>query len=245
MSDAHRITAVPRAPSSDAPAPGLHPLSAGERQDSLLYIPPGYDRRHPAPFALLCHGAGSEARAGIAPLLPLAEQSDLVLLATDSHGRTWDLLTGTGDRDAQCIEALLGEVFAAVAIDTARTALGGFSDRASYALSVRLANGDVFSHVIAFSPGFAAPPARRGSPRVFISHGVRDEVLPIDRCSRRIAAALRADGVDLTYEEFDDGHTVPARIARGAAEWLLGAAVGSPLVHEAPGEPEEPTVHGS
>jgi phospholipase/carboxylesterase len=33
-------------------------------------------------------------------------------------------------------------------------ALGGFSDGASYALSLDLTNGDLFASLIAFSPGF-------------------------------------------------------------------------------------------
>ena len=60
----------------------------------------------------------------------------------------------------------------------------GFSDGASYALSIGLANGDLFGHVLAWSPGFVAPPEFVGRPRVFVSHGTDDRVLPIDRCSR-------------------------------------------------------------
>lgn len=240
MGDPHRITARPATPTDDPPRRGLQPLSAGERQDALVYVPKGYDPGEPAPFALMCHGAGSEARAGIAPLLPLAEATGLVLLAVDSHDATWDLLLRRGDRDAQCLEALLEKVFAMVAVDPERLALGGFSDGASYALSAGLVNGDLFTHLIAFSPGFVAPPARAGSPRVYMSHGVHDSVLRIDRCSRRIAPALRGEGIDVTYVEFEDGHTVPAEVAREAAEWLSGADAGSPLVHEAPGEPDAP-----
>jgi predicted esterase len=205
-------------------------------------VPPGYSPDRPAPLALLCHGAGSEARAGIAPLLPLADGAGLVLLGVDSHGTTWDLLHGQDDGDAQCLDALLGKVFAMLAIDPARVALGGFSDGASYALSLGLANGDLFTHLIGFSAGFARPPARRGSPRVYLSHGMRDEVLAIDRCGRRIAAALRDDGIDLTYVEFDDGHGVPAAVAREAAEWLAGTDAGRPLFHEEPGEHAPPVA---
>jgi hypothetical protein len=70
---------------------------------------------------------------------------------------------------------------------------GGLSDGASYALSLGLLNGDLFTHVIAFSPGFVAKGTRRGNPQVFVSHGLRDQVLPIDRCSRRIVRDLRGD----------------------------------------------------
>jgi predicted esterase len=113
-------------------------------------------------------------------------------------------------------------VFARYAVDPARVAVGGFSDGASYALSLGLANGDLFAGVIAFSPGFMAPPQRRGTPRIFISHGVRDEVLPIDTTSRELVPRLRREDYAVDYREFADGHVVPPDIAREAIGWLLG-----------------------
>jgi phospholipase/carboxylesterase len=75
--------------------------------------------------------------------------------------------------------------------------------------------------VIAFSPGFAAPAAQIGAPRLYISHGTHDSVLPIDRCSRRFVPQLRRAGYDLRYHEFDGGHTVPVEIAREAVAWFV------------------------
>jgi len=99
-------------------------------------------------------------------------------------------------------------------------ALAGVSDGASYALSLGIANGDVFTHLIAFSPGFVSPPGQQGQPRVFISHGTADPILPIDACSRRIAPGLHQAGYDVTYLEFDGGHTVPPEIANEAWNWF-------------------------
>lgn len=109
-------------------------------------------------------------------------------------------------------------------MDPARLAITGFSDGASYALSLGLTNGDLFSRVLAFSPGFAAPADRQGAPRIFISHGTADAVLPIDRCSRRIVPRLEQAGYDVTYVEFDGPHTVPPEIQRAAVDWLAQGA---------------------
>jgi len=100
-------------------------------------------------------------------------------------------------------------------------ALGGFSDGASYALSLGLTNGDLFTHVIAFSPGFMAPAHQVGAPRIYISHGIHDAVLPIDRCSRRLVPILERAGYDVKYHEFDGPHTIPPDIAREAVEWFV------------------------
>jgi predicted esterase len=58
------------------------------------------------------------------------------------------------------LDQALQHVFETYSIDPGRVGLGGFSDGASYALSLGVANGDLFSHIIAFSPGFMRPPAQ-------------------------------------------------------------------------------------
>ncbi len=85
-----------------------------------------------------------------------------------------------------------------------------------------IGNGDLFTDVLAFSPGFMAPSGKVGAPRFFVSHGTRDGVLPIERCSRRIVSALRRAGYDVDYTEFDGGHTVPPVLLSRAAAWVVG-----------------------
>jgi phospholipase/carboxylesterase len=70
-----------------------------------------------------------------------------------------------------------------------------------------------------------APNSQVGRPRIFVSHGTRDAVLPIDVCSRRIVPQLEKAGYDVTYIEFDGPHTVPPRVARQALDWYLPAGV--------------------
>jgi predicted esterase len=105
-------------------------------------------------------------------------------------------------------------------VDPAHVAVGGYSDGASYALSLGIMNGDLFTHVLAFSPGFMVPAEQRGSPRFFISHGTRDGWLPIDRCSRRIVPQLERAGYEVSYREFEGGHVVPPDIGHEAANWF-------------------------
>lgn len=102
-----------------------------------------------------------------------------------------------------------------------RDTVGRFSDGASFALSVGLTNGDLFTEIIAFSPGFVVPRERRGKPRVFISHGTRDQVLPIDRTSRRIVSTLRQAGYNVEYLEFDGPHSVPPAVTLAAVGWFV------------------------
>lgn len=210
-------------PKPDLPAPpvraGLHSLglAAGGR-DALLYVPAGLGDEQPAMLVVLLHGAGGWAADALAPLLPHAEKGRLLLLAPDSRGRTWDMLLAGYGPDVAFLDSALSAVLARRPVHG--FAIGGFSDGASYALSLGTTNGDVFDHVLAFSPGFLAPLERHGRPRIFVSHGVDDSVLPIDRCSRRLVPGLVQDGYDVCYEEFAGGHSVPATIASKAVGWL-------------------------
>ena len=225
MGDRGRLLARPDAtPAGEAVPAGLEPLGLGRGRDGLVYVPPGYDASRPAPLALMLHGAGSDARRGISPFLGLADEAGLVLLAPESRGRTWDVLVGGYGPDVEFIDRALERTFERLAVDARALGIGGFSDGASYALSLGLTNGDLFGHVIAFSPGFSAPEERRGEPPVFVSHGTGDGVLPIERTSRRIVPRLERMGYEVRYREFDGPHTVPEPVAREALEWSVAPA---------------------
>jgi len=202
---------------------GLRPLGAAAR-DGSLYVPPTYREGSPAPLAVLLHGAGEDARDGLALLRAQADATGLVLLALASHEYTWDLIAGRRyGPDVAAIDRALEHVFSLCAVDPGRIAVGGYSDGASYALSVGIGNGDLFSHVLAFSPGFLAPPGQRGLPRFFLSHGTHDRWLPIERCSRVIVPQLERAGYEVRYREFEGGHVVPPAIGGEAAGWFAAA----------------------
>ena len=203
------------------PVPGLHPLRAERGRGGWLYAPAAVASGRPLPLVLVLHGAGAEGRQGIDLLRPLADAAGLLLVAPDSRGRTWDLLLCGFGPDVAFIDAALGEVFSRYPVDPGRVAASGFSDGASYALAIGLTNGDLFDDVLAFSPGFMAPAELRGQPRVFVSHGERDTVLPV-ACSRRIVPELRRAGYEVKYDEFPGGHTVPPEVALEAVRWFVG-----------------------
>ncbi len=154
-----------------------------------------------------------------------ADAGGVAVLAPDSsRGATWDLVVDEVGPDVAFLDAPLREAFRDVAVDPGRVAIGGFSDGASYALSIGMANGLLFGAVLAFSPGFALPPSVEGRPRIFVSHGDADPVLPVDRCSRALVPRLRARGYDVRYREFAGAHAVPPHVVRDAVAWWLDGA---------------------
>jgi len=216
--DGHVTAAIK--PPSLAIAPGEHRLGLGAERDGLLIVPPRYRKETPAPLAIMLHGAGGSSRR-VAALFAVATELNVVLLVPESRGSSWDAIRGRFGPDVDFLSRAVAHTIERCAIDRRRVAVGGFSDGASYALSIGLASGDLFTHVLAFSPGFIAPSSVRGRPRIFIAHGITDEVLPIGRTSRRIQPELQNAGYAVKYQEFDGPHTVPPAIARQGFDWFL------------------------
>jgi predicted esterase len=201
--------------------PGLQVPGLADGRDSLLYVPAGYRPDRPAPLVVSLHGANGAEQRGLNLLQRFADAAGLLVLAPASRGRTWDVILNGFGPDVMYLDRALAWTFERYAVDPARLALAGISDGASYALSLGLSNGDLFQEIVAFSPGFALPAARRGQPRLYVSHGTLDAILPIDQCSRRIVPMLRQAGYDVRYDEFEGGHTAPPEIAQAAVDWLL------------------------
>lgn len=205
------------------------PLPAGTSRlagGACAYRPPG-KHEGTRPLILLLHGAGGNPCGFLAEFRDLANHHGVVLLAPKAKGETWDLESGQHkkiDADSPHIQALLDTVFQNVAVDRQRVTVLGFSDGASYALSLGLANPQMFRSVVAFSPGFLIAPQRLDvTQRVFVSHGRLDEVLPFGNVHDRIVPALRAAGYSVTTRWFPGWHEVPARVLREGVAFAAGA----------------------
>ena len=202
---------------------GEHALMLGgidSDRDGVLRVPPTYTPDKPAPLAVMLHGAGGYARR-VSSLFSVGEDFGVILLIPESRGPTWDAVRGRYGPDIEFLDRALRYTFERCNVDARRIGIGGFSDGATYGLSVGLASGDLFTHILACSPGFIIKGGLSGKPRVFISHGKTDQILPIDSTSRRIVPALQRANYAVTYREFDGPHAVPPEIAREAFGWFV------------------------
>ncbi|WP_298233373.1 alpha/beta hydrolase-fold protein [uncultured Azohydromonas sp.] len=207
---------MPTPPLAHEAGPGLHEIDVGAGRPALVHVPAAWTPSRPAACAVILHGSGSDPRQGLALLEPHAAAAGVIVAAPPSSDYTWDRIRGSFGPDVAIIDRLLRWVFARYDVAPRQLALGGFSDGASYALSLGLDHGELFPRLIALAPGFAAPVAPRGRPRIFIAHGNADRVLPAARCSRRVVPMLQGAGYEVRYLEFDGGHEVPSEVAREA-----------------------------
>ena len=188
--------------------------SPDRKRDAILQLPKAEKRAPVLPLLVMLHGATQSAEDMFWYLDSAYDEAGVAVLAPNSRDTTWDAIGGSFGTDVEYLNRVLEGTFKLAAIDRARIAIGGFSDGASYAISLGLINGDLFNSVVAFSPGFVVEGNPQGTPRIFISHGTRDHILPIDRCGRRIASRLKARGYDVTFREFDGDHEIPPEVVR-------------------------------
>lgn len=220
LKDDGRIAARPR-PGVTTVGAGTRELKLGGRRDGIVQLPSKL-RAGPIPLVVMLHGAGGSAAGILRRVGTLADEAGVAVLAPDSRDGSWDAIRGGFGPDVDFLNRALERVFESVSVDPGKVAIGGFSDGATYAVSLGLINGDLFRRVVAFSPGFIVDGPRQGNPRFFISHGTGDRVLPIDRCSRVIVRQLQQRGYDVTFREFAGGHEVPPEIGREGLRWAAG-----------------------
>jgi len=160
-------------------------LGLDQERDAILQIPKNAGQS-PLPLLVMLHGATQSAEEMIDYLGSPPEEAGLAVLAPNSRDTTWDAIGtrsfgGGFGADVDFLHRALQRTFETAAIDPARVSIGGFSDGASYALSLGLINGDLFESIVAFSPGYTIEGSSHGKPRIFISHGRYDHILPFDR----------------------------------------------------------------
>lgn len=214
---------VPSRPTAKI-GPGRHDL-ASKGAAALLYVPARYRAERPTPLVILLHGATQDPELFMQPeLLSVFDSAGVIVLAPQSSEMTWDAVRGNFGPDVRRIDAVLGATFSLCNIDPARIALGGFSDGASYALSLGRRNGARFAAIIALSPGFMTKGSDARKPPIYVAHGDRDRILPIQQTSRLLVPELQRDGYRVTFKEFSGGHGIQPAILRAGLEWFLHPA---------------------
>ena len=203
-------------------SPGEHAFRLQNGQAARMRVTPGGDGARA--LVVVLHGAGGTPASALDAFRGGWDEPGLVLIAPASKGQTWSILRSEQDLDLESVNLALAEAYERCTIDRRRLAVAGFSDGATYALTLGVSNGDLFPAVMALSPGGIVAGEQRGVPRFFVSHGTLDDVLPIARAGDAVVKKLRDAGYSVTYRRFRGGHEASPATSAAAVRWFLEGA---------------------
>jgi phospholipase/carboxylesterase len=174
----------------------------------IAYVPQSALARPLIPVTLLLHGSARDAEQLMQAHLPIADRDGVVVIAPYATSGTWDAINTTFGPDIEGIDRALSWLFDRLPVNPSRVAITGFSDGATYTLALGRANGDLFSRVVAYSPGFLIDVKPIGQPQIFISHGTHDEELPYEKTRDQIVPTLQHSGYSVEFHTFEGPHTI-------------------------------------
>jgi phospholipase/carboxylesterase len=217
-----RLHARPGAPNEEIIPAGTREFTVPSSR-AVVHVPSIVKRDTPVGLVVFLHGARRTVDVFVERHRRGADAAGVIVLVPYSKVGTWDAIrAGEFSDDVGIIDAALAWVFRRWTIDPARIVMSGFSDGGTYALAVGRANGDLFSKIVAYAPGFAIPVTAVGKPPILITHGTADRILPIDATSRVIVPGLRAAGYTVDYREFEGDHVIPITVVNELLSSLAG-----------------------
>jgi phospholipase/carboxylesterase len=208
----HHKTPEPR---EEAPPAGPVRVERESRR-AVLLTPEEIDPERLYPLITVLHGAGRREEMLIEAYQAEPATRDALFLIPRSQHQTWDLLAA-GDRpDLDFLEWAYDLIYRRYPVDPDRQALIGYSDGASYALSVGLSNPGIFRAVMGWAAGFVVFDPTSFSPQdpkpsVLLEYGTQDQLFPFER----VAIPMR--------EKLERmGYTVNFRVDEGGRHWPSG-----------------------
>jgi len=192
------------------------------------------------PLLVLLHGVGSNENdlIGLAPFLDgrflIVSLRAPLTIQRGAYGwyeLNWTATGITHDEESakigrQAAEKAIDELISTYDADPKRVYLMGFSQGAIISLGLILSKPEKFAGAVIMSgrllPTFvvdAAQLTRLAGFPILVVHGTLDNVLPI-QSGREIKEFLSSTPADLTYREYEMGHTVSQESLREINTWL-------------------------
>lgn len=210
-------------------------------QRAVLLTPETLDPARRYPLLTVLHGAGRQDELLLRGCRGEAEARQALFLIPRSFHMTWDLIAQAagGGRspegapppsprpDLDFLEFAYDLIYRRYPVDAGRQALLGYSDGASYALSVGLSNPQIFRAVLGWAAGFLAlnpAAAEPGTPRpaVLLEYGSHDELFPFEQVALPMRAQLEDLGCQVTFRVDEGGRHWPSgSFQREALDWFF------------------------
>ena len=211
---------------------------------SLKYItirPDGYNPEVEYPLVILLHGfgAGMHDLTGLCPAIDRAgylyacPNGPLPFeIGLGQAGYGWatprsEKTEEESQRSVGLLESTFEEVMERYRVAPGQVLLLGFSQGGGMTYRCGLPKPENFAGLAALSSGFPdredlrdSLPAQRTQP-IFISHGVYDEIAPVD-LARQAKAFLEEEGYRPQYKEYPMRHEISQEVMEDLVPWIKG-----------------------
>lgn len=207
-------------PIEEPPPTGEVRLEQGA-SSAILLTPDAIDPTRRYPLFTVLHGAGRREEALAKAYRAAANARRAFFLVPRSVEPTWDLIAGGERDDLDFLEYAYDLIYRRYPIDPLQQSLIGYSDGASYALSVGLSNAEMFSALMVWAAGFVVldPPTTAAfradglpasKPRIYLEYGTHDQLFDFQTVALPMRENLERSGFDVTFSVDEGGRHMPS-----------------------------------
>jgi len=195
---------------------------------AILLTPEVIEPDRSYPLITVFHGAGRQDEMLVKACRGEPDRRQAFFLIPRSDAPTWDLIAG-GDAqpDFDFLEYAWDLIYRRYPIDPARQVLVGYSDGASYALSLALSNPGFFDAALCWAAGFAmmdrnAVGVDNKRTRFYLEYGTADELFPFDQIAVPMRENLERAGYQVEFSVDEGGRHWPSgSFQREALDWYF------------------------
>ena len=195
---------------------------------AVLLTPPQIDPSRRYPLVTVFHGAGRQDEMLVKACRGEPEARQALFLVPRSQQPTWDLIAGgQGQPDLEFLEYAWELIYRRYPIDGEKQAVVGYSDGASYALSLALSNPGFFDAALCWAAGFAmmdrnAVGAENRRTRFYLEYGTADELFPFEQVALPMRENLEQAGYEVEFSVDEGGRHWPSgSFQREALDWYF------------------------
>jgi len=178
-------------------------ISVAAKIDYLLFLPQGYrESKQRWPLMLFLHGAGESGTNlakvkvhGPPKIVETKPDFPFILVSPQSSGRGWN---------SDTLNALLDDIIRKYRVDKHRIYLTGLSMGGYGTWALAAEHPEKFAAIAPICGGGNPAEAKKlASVPIWVFHGAKDPVVPVQR-SREMVEAVKAAGGDVTYTEYPE-----------------------------------------
>lgn len=214
-------------PTDETPPLGEVRIEQGDAR-AVLLTPSKIEPGKQYPLFTVLHGAGRQDEMLTKACQGEPDRRDAFFLIPRSVEPTWDLIVGGEAKDIDFLAYAYDLIYRRYPIDPKRQVLIGYSDGASYALSLALSNPGLFDAALCWAAGFVmldptalAPEAPK--PSIYLEYGTHDELFPFERIALPMKENLTRAGYPVEFSVDEGGRHWPSGSFQGEAlDWYFG-----------------------